>query len=92
MKHPSISVIAALAIATILSVSYMLDIDHGQEWQQSSDLQAAQAAAMQAERKQKAAQEICNQERGPQSEAQWTQDGELICTARCGNKSLKVQL
>ena len=92
MKQVSISVLAALALAVILSVSYMLDVDYAQEWQESSDLQAAQSAAMQADRKQKAAQEICNQEFGPQSEAQSTQDGELVCTARRGNKSTKVQL
>ena len=92
MKQVSISVLAALALAVILSVSYMLDVDHGQEWQESSDSQAAQNDATQADRKQKAAQEICNQERGPQSEAKFTQDDELVCTARRGNKSTKVQL
>ena len=92
MKQVSISVLAAFAVSVILSVSYMLDIDYSQEWQESSDLQAAQSAAMQADKKQKAAQQICNQERGPQSEAQWTQDDELVCTARRGVKSTKVQL
>lgn len=89
--NASLSLLAALALALLLSASYLLDApDRRGEWAKSTSLQDAQADAAQAERKQAAAQALCADERGPQSEARWTEDGDLVCTARRGLKSLQV--
>jgi hypothetical protein len=87
----SIALAGALALAALLSTSYMLDgQDHHAEWAESTSLKLAQDAAALDARMQKAAQALCSAEKGPQSEARWTEDGELVCTARRGAQSLQV--
>lgn len=86
-----ISTLSALALAALLSTSYMLDgPDRSAEWAESSNLKAAQADAVKAARKHAGAQALCADERGPQAEARWTPDGDLVCTARRGAKGLLV--
>lgn len=86
-----ITALSTLALTLLLSTSYLLDgADHSAEWAESTDLQAAQAQAAQAARRQAAAQALCTHERGPQSEARWTEDGELVCTTRRGARPLQV--
>ncbi len=45
------------------------------------DLRESEAGS---ERRQVIAQKLCNQERGPNSEARWLADGSLVCTVRNG--------
>jgi hypothetical protein len=56
--------------------------DHSAEWPTSAELQALQASEAGTQRREAAAQALCTKERGPQSEARWTPDGDLVCTQR----------
>lgn len=58
--------------------------DYSEDWSQSAELQALQAAEAGTARQHAAAQALCTQERGPNSEARWTVLGDLVCTARRG--------
>lgn len=83
---------AALAICALLSTSHLLD--------GPDDITAAQdQAALIAElrnsaagiaRREAAAQRLCAEQRGPNSEARWTEDGHLVCTVRRGVKPMQV--
>ncbi len=86
-----VSLIGALALALLLSTSYLLDgPDHSDEWAQAAELEAAQAMAALDERIERAAQKLCTAEHGPNSEARWTEDHQLVCTVRRGVKPLQV--
>lgn len=56
--------------------------DHQGDWSQSDNLKALQDSEAGSARRQAAAQALCHQERGPQSEARWLPDGSLVCTVR----------
>ena len=58
--------------------------DFSADWDQSSALMELQAAEAGTARQQRAAQALCTQERGPNSEARWTTAGDLVCTTRRG--------
>ena len=76
--------VALLALA--LGASFHLDEpdDHQADWSDSQALQDLQAAEASSARQQAAAQALCNEARGPNSEARWTSDGHLVCTTRRG--------
>ena len=54
------------------------------EWDQSTALRDLQASEAGTVRREKAAQKLCNEARGPNSEARWLPTGELVCTTRRG--------
>jgi hypothetical protein len=60
--------------------------DHSGEWAESTELAELQATEEGTERRQVAAQNLCNAERGPNSEARWTPEGHLVCTTRRGER------
>lgn len=77
--------IAAL-IAITLAAAPNLDgpEDHTADWADAAAIKALQATEAGTARRQAAAQRVCNEARGPQSEARWTPDGDLVCTTRRG--------
>lgn len=56
--------------------------DNSADWHTSAELQALQATEAGTKRRELAAQALCTKERGPQSEARWTPDGDLVCAQR----------
>lgn len=74
----------AAAAAFALAAAHNLDSpsDHSADWTTSTELQALQATEAGTQRREAAAQALCHAERGPQSEARWTVDGDLVCTLR----------
>jgi hypothetical protein len=86
---------AALAAITIAaSINIDGPSDTQAEWDQSEALKELQASQAGTARREVAAQALCNQERGPNSEARWTPQGDLVCTTRRGMVSVasaKVQ-
>lgn len=56
--------------------------DNSADYTTSAELQALQATEQGTARREAAAQALCTKERGPQSEARWTPDGDLVCTGR----------
>ena len=79
----------AALLAITLGASFHLDgpdgpDDHQADWSDSQALQDLQAAEASSVRQQAAAQALCNEARGPNSEARWTSDGQLVCTTRRG--------
>jgi hypothetical protein len=75
--------VCAALIALAIASAYHLDTpDHSAEWPTSAELQALQASQAGTQRREAAAQALCTKERGPQSEARWTPDGDLVCTPR----------
>ena len=79
-------------LAAIISTAYMLDYseDHSNEWQRSAELLELQATEAGTARREAAAQALCTQERGPNSEARWLADGSLVCTA--GRRVVRASL
>lgn len=82
----------AAVMALVMAASWHLDgpDDHQADWADSQaiiDLQTAQAGSA---RQQKAAQALCNQARGPNSEARWTLEGHLVCSSKRGYVISKV--
>ena len=73
--------VIALAIAAALALMDGPD-DAYAEWDQSQALKDLKATEQGTARREAAAQALCNAERGPQSEARWTPDGDLVCTQR----------
>jgi len=61
--------------------------DHSAEWPTSAELQALQATEAGTARREAAGQALCTAERGPQSEARWTPEGDLVCTQRRNTRS-----
>ncbi|MEO8021108.1 hypothetical protein [Polaromonas sp.] len=86
MKTTTINCLAAALIALVLGTSHYLPgaEDHGTDWSQSDELAALQATEAGTAKRQAAAQALCTSERGPNSEARWTVDGDLVCTTRRG--------
>ena len=73
----------AAIVASAIAAAPNLDADdHSAEWPLSAELQALQASEAGTQRRELAAQALCTKERGPQSEARWTPDGDLVCTQR----------
>ena len=56
--------------------------DHQADWSESAALKDLQATEAGTAKRQAAAQALCTQERGPNSEARWLEDGSLACTTR----------
>ena len=74
----------AAVIALAMAAAHHLDgpADHSADWASSTELKALQASQAGTQRREAAAQALCTKERGPQSEARWTPDGDLVCTHR----------
>lgn len=93
MKRYALIAVAALAIAAMCQFD---DIDdNGTEYAESAALKELQAAQAGSARQKRAGQALCNEARGPNSEARWTPDGDLVCTTRRGvvtaNATAQVQ-
>ena len=82
---------AAIAIA-LGTVGPALDAqdDHSAEWPTSAELKALQATEAGTQRRERAAQALCTAERGPQSEARFTPEGDLVCTMRRNSAKVEV--
>lgn len=89
----AINWLMALALALTLGASWHLDgpDDHQADWADSQALKELQAAEAGSARQQAAAQRLCLEERGPNSEARWLPDGSLACTTRRGVATAQVQ-
>jgi hypothetical protein len=78
----------ALMALTLSALGSYLDsyrpLDNSIEWDESESLQELQASEAGTARRERAAQALCNEERGPNSEARWLLDGSLACTTRRG--------
>ena len=85
MTVPTNYLLAAL-LALVLAAAHNLDgpTDHQAEWAQSEALQELQATQAGTARREAAAQALCAQERGPNSEARFTPEGHLVCSTRRG--------
>lgn len=77
---------SATAIAFVLAAGCALDgpEDHSADWAESDAIAALQATEAGTARRQAAGQRLCTEARGPNSEARWTADGDLVCTTRRG--------
>ena len=74
---------AVLAFALgVLGPALDAQTDNASDYPTSAELQALQATEAGTQRREAAAQALCTKERGPQSEARWTVDGDLVCTQR----------
>ena len=80
----------AAMLAGVLATAHLLDgpSDHQAEWDQSTALQELQASQAHSARREAAAQTLCGQAHGPNSEARFTPDGHLVCTTRRGTVKL----
>lgn len=58
--------------------------DYSAEWEQSASLQELRATQSGTQRREVAAQKLCNEARGPNSEARWMDDDTMVCTTRRG--------
>lgn len=77
-----------LMLASLLVVACFRLDDNSAEWPAAKELEELQAQEARAVKRQAAAQALCNAERGPNSEARWTEDGDLVCTTRRGVRSV----
>ena len=86
MKPTSIWFSAAVIALAIAAAPTLMDgpDDMSAESDQSQALTELQASEAGSARRQTAAQALCKQERGPNSEARWLEDGSLVCTVRSG--------
>ena len=73
--------VIALAMAAAPAMFGEID-DNSGDYTNSSELQELQASQAGTARREAAGQALCTKERGPQSEARWTPDGDLVCTQR----------
>lgn len=88
MKSATFTGIAVLCMAFALSAAHLMGPDDLQAEQDVYDAQAELMAAKPgSQRQQVAAQALCNEARGPNSEARWLPDGSLACTTRQGVKT-----
>ena len=78
----------ATFIAVAILASTVMPEDHASEWEQSAALKALQTAEAGTTRRQAAAQALCNEARGPNSEARWMDDGSMVCTTRRSEKPM----
>ncbi|MES2909863.1 MAG: hypothetical protein V4718_00655 [Pseudomonadota bacterium] len=85
MKHMNHWFIAA-AICIAVGSAWQLDgpEDHQAEWADSHELKELQLTEAGTARRQAAGQKLCEKVRGPNSEARWTVDDDLVCTTRLG--------
>ena len=90
MTSQSTNWLLAAAVALILAAAHNLDgpTDHQAEWDQSLALKDLQASVAGTAKREAAAQALCTQERGPNSEARFTPEGHLVCTTRSGTVKL----
>lgn len=79
-------------IALALSTSHLLDgpTEHEAAMDSAAAIQALRTSDAGSARREAAAARLCNLERGPNSEARWTADGDLVCTTRRGVKAVQV--
>jgi hypothetical protein len=90
MKAHLFNALAVVALAFTLSAAHLLGPDDLQAERDSYDAQAELMAAKPgSQRQQVAAQALCIEARGPNSEARWLPDGSLVCTTR---QSIKTSL
>ncbi|EJL87727.1 hypothetical protein PMI15_00886, partial [Polaromonas sp. CF318] len=88
--------LGALAIAAVLVLPAALeDMLRGtpnasQEWADSQLLKDLQASEEGSAKRQAIAQQVCNEARGPNSEARWTPEGHLVCTTRRGVRQVAL--
>lgn len=77
--------VAAIAML-LLIIGAMMDgpQDHQADWADSAAIKALQASQSGTARRNAAAQRVCLESHGPNSEARWTADGDLVCTTRRG--------
>ncbi|MBK5204321.1 MAG: hypothetical protein JJD98_02620 [Polaromonas sp.] len=88
MKSAILTAIGVIAIAIVLSSAHLLGPDdNSAEWDQSENLKALQATEAGTARREAAAQSLCNEARGPNSEARWLEDGSLACSTRKGMRA-----
>ena len=82
----------AAAFALAMASAYRLDTpdNHSAEWPTSAELKALQASQAGTQRRERAAQALCTAERGPQSEARFTPEGDLVCTMRRNSAKVEV--
>lgn len=92
MSAAAINYAGALALAALLAFGTTLDgpTDHQAEWAQAEALKALQASEAGTARREAAAQALCNEARGPNSEARWTPEGHLVCTTRRGTVAAQL--
>lgn len=91
MKHATFSGIAVILMAFVLSTAHLLGPDDIEAERDVYDAQAELMAAKPgSERQQVAGQALCNEARGPNSEARWLPDGSLACTTRQGIKTANL--
>lgn len=83
-RHLDTAALVLLFAALLAALGPALDNtpDHSAEWPTSTELKALQASEAGTQRREAAAQALCTAERGPQSEARWTPEGDLVCTGR----------
>ncbi len=88
MKAQVINWLGAIVFCLLLGSAWQLDADdnHG-DWATSAELQELQAAEAGTARHEAAAQALCNEARGPNSEARFTPEGHLVCSTRRGMRS-----
>jgi hypothetical protein len=87
IKRTLLTTAGVALMALTMSAAHLLDaapVDHSAEWAESESLQELQASEAGTARRELAAQALCNEERGPNSEARWLPDGSLVCTTRRG--------
>jgi len=84
--NTAINTALALLLALVLGTAHLLDgpDDMRAEWDQSQALKDLHASQDRTVRREAAAQALCSQERGPNSEARWTAEGQLVCATRRG--------
>lgn len=80
----------AFLLAVAVGSAHHLDgaDDHSADWAQSANLLELQAAEQASARQLQAAQNLCHEARGPNSEARFTPEGHLVCSTRRGPRPL----
>lgn len=76
-----LAIVSVVAWVLLLLGSVMGSDDETADWVDSPELLALQQTEAGTARRQAAAEALCAQERGPNSQARWTPDGDLVCTA-----------
>ena len=88
MNRLTCNLLGSFAVVAVILVGTVDMDDNAQDWQESAALKALQATQAGTERRQIAAQALCNEARGPNSEARWMDDDSLVCTTRRGLKTI----
>lgn len=81
---PTTWLIAAVVTLALGAAAANMDgpEDHEADWADSDAIKALQASQAGTARRDAAAQRVCDQAHGPNSQARWTSDGDLVCTTR----------